>query len=187
MTHLTPEEIIDAVERTLAPDRREHWTSCPHCQQEAAEVAAMLREAGATATFEPSPLFWDHFGDRVRATIAADAAIPAHRWFDWPVLAPVSGLALLVLTLVSSVPLSVTPVEQAARARLPAGVEMTDAEYEERWAMMFDLVGDVELDAAVESGFIGHPGTAERALAHLTSGEQEELVRLLRAELRVGG
>ena len=52
---------------------------------------------------------------------------------------------------------------------------------------MFDLVGDVDLDSVVDSGLLGRPGTAERALVHLTSGEQEELVRLLREELRSGG
>jgi hypothetical protein len=34
---------------------------------------------------------------------------------------------------------------------------------------------------------LGRPGTAEQALVHLTSTEQEELVRLLRQELRSGG
>jgi hypothetical protein len=53
--------------------------------------------------------------------------------------------------------------------------------------MMFDLVGEVDLDSVVDSGLLGRPGTAERALVHLTASEQEELVRLLREELRSGG
>ncbi len=191
MTHLTPDEIIDAVEDTLAPERRAHLTSCARCRKETAEVSAMLREAESVSAYEPSPLFWGHFSDRVRAAIASEGGAPARapRWFDWPVLAPFGALALLVLALVSSVPLSVMPVDnQMAISTRPTGTEPIDAtENEERWAMMFDLVGDVDLDSVVDSGFLGRPGTAERALVHLTTSEQEELVRLLREELRSGG
>jgi hypothetical protein len=190
MTHLTPDEIIDAVEHTLAPDRRAHLTSCADCRKEAADVAAMLREAESVATSEPSPLFWDHFSDRVRRAIAAAGGAPARtrRWFDWPVLAPFAALALLVLALVSSVPRPVTPIDQLANDTRPSGTEPIDgADNEDRWAMMFDMVGDVDLDSVVDSGLLGRPGTAEGALVHLTFGEQEELVRLLREELRSGG
>jgi hypothetical protein len=190
MTHLTPDEIIDAVEHTLAPDRRAHLASCADCRKETADVAAMLREAESVATFEPSPLFWDHFSDRVRRAIADDGAAPARnrRWFDWPVLAPFASLALLVLALVSSMPRWVTPVDHLTNETRPVGTEPSDgADNEDRWAMMFDLVGDVDFDSVVDSGLLGRPGTAERALVHLTSGEQEELVRLLREELRSGG
>jgi hypothetical protein len=190
MTHLTPDEIIDAVEHTLAPDRRAHLTSCAGCRKETADVAAMLREAESVTTFEPSPLFWDHFSDRVRRAVAAAGGEPSRtrRWFDWPVLAPFASLALLVLTLVSSIPRAVPPIDRLATDTRPAGAEPIDgADNEDRWAIMFDLVGDVELDSVVDSGLLGRPGTAERALVHLTSVEQEELVRLLREELRSGG
>jgi len=189
MTHLTPDEIIDAVEHTLTPERRAHLTSCGHCRQEAADAAALLREVESVSAVEPSPLFWDHLSDRVRAAIASEGPPPrARRWFDWPVLAPLGALALLVVALVSSVPRSVTPVDRLASSTRLAGTEPADAtENEERWAMMFDLVGEVDLDSVVDSGLLGRPGTAERALVHLTASEQEELVRLLREELRSGG
>jgi hypothetical protein len=178
------------VEHSLAAARRAHLASCAQCQAQTAAVVAMLREAEAVSAVEPSPLFWDHFSDRVRAAIASEGSVPARaaRWFDWPVLAPFAALALLVLALVASVPPSVTPVDQMVSATLPAGTEPADlAENEDRWAMMFDLVGDVDLDAVVDSGLLGRPGSAESALMQLTSSEQEELVRLLREELRSGG
>ena len=189
MTHLTPDEFIDAVEHSLAPARRGHLASCAPCREQTALVAAMLREAEAVSAVEPSPLFWDHFSDRVRATIASEGSAPSRpaRWFDWPVLAPFAALALLVLALVSSLPPSVTPVDRVS-GMLPAGTERADeTENADQWALMLDLVGEVDLDSVVESGLLGRPGAAERALLHLTSSEQEELVRLLREELRSGG
>jgi hypothetical protein len=187
MTHLTPDEVIDAIEDTLRPERRRHLISCDHCRAETAAVASMLREAQTVSAFEPPPLFWDHFSNRVHAAIAAEGDAPPHapRWFDWPVLAPVGALALLVLALVASVPLSDRGDDAVGGQAVMTAAEA--AENEERWAMMFDLVGDIDLDAVVDSGFLGRPGTAERALAQLTSTEQEELVLLLREELRSGG
>lgn len=189
MTHLTPDEVIDAVENTLAAERRRHLTSCEYCGAEMAAVAAMLREAQTVSAFEPSPLFWDHFSEQVRTAVAAEGELPPHarRWFDWPVLAPLAALALLVVALVASVPLSVTPDEQAAIAQLTSTDALEGADNEERWAMMFELMDDVDLDAIVDSGLLGRPGNAEGAIAHLTPIEQEELVRLLREELRAGG
>jgi hypothetical protein len=190
MTHLTPDEIIDAVEHSLGPEQRAHLASCARCRQQVSEIGAMLREAESVSAVEPSPLFWDHFSDRVRAAVAAEGStrLPARRWFDWPVLAPLGALALLVLALVSSVPLSVAPVDQRGDD-LPQveAISVEAMENDERWAMMFDLVGEVDLDSVVDSGLLGRPGTAERALVHLSSTEQEELLRLLREELRSGG
>jgi hypothetical protein len=188
MTHFTPDEFIDAVEHSLAPARRAHLVSCPRCQEQTVAVAAMLREAEAVGVVEPSPLFWDHFSDRVRAAVALEGGVPsrAARWFDWPVLAPIATLALLVLALVSSVPLSVTPVDQAASGT-SAGAQPDVTENEDQWALIFDLVGDVDLDSVVDSGLLGRPGSADSALMHLTSSERGELVRLLREELRSGG
>jgi predicted anti-sigma-YlaC factor YlaD len=189
MTHLTPDELVDAVEHTLAPERREHLTACAHCRHEVADAAAMLQEATSVNTPEPSPLFWDHLADRVRAAVAADVPpARARRWFDWPVLVPCGALAVLVLVLVSSIPLSVSPLDELATGTRAVGSDLADAtDNEDRWAVMFDLVGEVDLDAVVDSGLVGRPGSAERVLAHLTPNEQEELVRLLREELRSGG
>ncbi|HUE87707.1 MAG TPA: hypothetical protein VMO26_16660 [Vicinamibacterales bacterium] len=190
MTHFTPDEVIDAVENTMAPERRAHLIACEHCRAETALAASMLREARAVGAPEPSPLFWDHFSDRVREAIRSEGAASkrARRWFDWPVLAPLGALALLVVALVWSVPQPDAHPGRAAIDRQATITESADAtENEERWAMMLDLVGEVDLDAVVDSGFLGRPGTADRAVAHLTAIEQEELVRLLREELRSGG
>jgi predicted anti-sigma-YlaC factor YlaD len=190
MTHLTPDEIIDAVEETLAPARLSHLTTCDECRTETDAVAAILREAHSVNAFEPSPLFWDHFSERVRASVAAEADRRARsrRWFEWPVLAPFGALAVLIVVLVSSLPTSVGPVPPTSFGDQAGSTEPADAAAnDERWAMMFDLVGDIDLDSVVDAGLLGRPGTAEQVLVHLTRTEQAELVRLLRQELRSGG
>ena len=70
MTHLTPDELIDAVEGTLGgrsagtPRRRAtragaSWPS----------LSARLGDAKQASVPEPSPLFWQHFSERVRTAI----------------------------------------------------------------------------------------------------------------------
>ena len=49
--------------------------------------------------------------------------------------------------------------------------------------MLTDLVGDIDLDTAAAAGVVVEPGDAEQAVLQLTAEEQQELTRLLRAEL----
>ena len=52
----------------------------------------------------------------------------------------------------------------------------------DNWAMVTALVGEIDLDVASAAGVI-EPGVAEEAVLHLTAEEQQELTRLLKAEL----
>lgn len=54
------------------------------------------------------------------------------------------------------------------------------------WELVADLVGDVEPDAFGQTLDVGAPGATEAALSRLSDEEQEELVRLIRAELEKG-
>ncbi len=49
--------------------------------------------------------------------------------------------------------------------------------------MVTELVGDIDLDTASAAGVI-EPGVAEQAVLQLTAEEQQELTRLLKAELQ---
>ena len=49
--------------------------------------------------------------------------------------------------------------------------------------MVSELVGHIDLDTASAAGVIG-PGVAEEAVLQLTAEEQQELTRLLKAELQ---
>jgi hypothetical protein len=53
----------------------------------------------------------------------------------------------------------------------------------DNWVMLADLVGDIDLDTASAAGVTLLPGDAEQAVLQLTAEEQQELTRLLKAEL----
>jgi len=191
MNHLTPDELIDAVEETLAPIRRAHLHECRRCGLEVTQLANVLRESrAADAVPEPSPLFWDHLSDRVRRAVAAEPLAPrfAH-WFEWPVLVPLAGVALLILALASALPprgVTGPPapvVDNGAELR----DEATIAAIDDDWELLSELVGDLDIDTAQQAGIAVGPGSAEGIVAQLSSAEQEELVRLLQAELKRPG
>ena len=183
MTHLTPGEFIDAIEANAAPlatERQSHLAACVQCQQQLAELSHVLNEAKQTSVPEPSPLFWQHFSQRVRTTIdqppAPDPIWPA--WLRWQVLLPLGAVAMIILALMLAVPKperngEELAFESAASPLSPA----TDS-----WNAVVEIVGELDLDAASAAGVI-EPGVAEQAVMQLTAEEQQELTRLLQAEL----
>lgn len=188
MTHLTPEELIDAVEHTLRPERGQHAETCAQCRQQVHELASLLREVEAVDVPEPSPLFWERLSHRVRDDIRAAPEPRLTRWFQWPVLAPLGALAMLVVALVSAVP----ETERRATEPLtsaPVAAELTtaDRDMESQWELLAALVGDLDVESAQEAGLFTPPGTADRTIPQLSDAEQEELLRLLREELQQSG
>ena len=182
MNHLTSDELIDAMEGMLDATRQQHLDACEACRRELAELSSVLREARAVNVPEPSPLFWPHFSERVRAAVDAEA-LPTGgwpRWLRWPALVPLAAMALVVIALMVSAP---TPVDP------PAAVAAVDANpgdvalAADSWVMVADLVGDMDWDTASAAGLVVEPGDAEWAVLELSANEQQELTRLLRAEL----
>ena len=180
MTHLTSDERIDAMEgRGEVP----HLATCEHCRRELAELSSVLAEAKQLSVPEPSPLFWQHFSERVRTAIDEDAVPGTHwpSWLRWQVLLPLGAVAMIVLALMIAVPKedSATPSADdelaAFQADAPAA---TDS-----WVMVTELVGDIDLDTAMAAGMVTTPGVVEQAVLDLTADEQRELTRLLKAEL----
>lgn len=187
MNHLTPDELVEAVEGTVAPSRSAHLESCDVCRREVTEVAAILLDARAVDVPAPSPLFWERFSDRVRAAIAAEPAAAPRRppWLQWPVLAPIAALALLVFALASALPRGSS--HRAPELTVSSALDDVST-VDAAWALVSDLVGPLDVESAQEAGIATTPGTAERVALHMTTAEQLELVRLLREELgRPGG
>jgi hypothetical protein len=75
------------------------------------------------------------------------------------------------------------PVYATVVGPLPEDV-VADSELE--WAVLADLVSDLDIDSAREAGLAAGPGAADTALLQLTFAEREELMRLLKEELKVG-
>lgn len=190
MNHLTPDEFVDVAEGTLDPVRQAHLATCDTCRDEAARVRSIFENVRAVDVPEPSPLFWEHFSDRVRAAIDHEPAptpgwLP--RWIRWPVLVPIVALALLVVALSSTiarVPARPTTVNTSAAATSDDDVAATSAE---EWAIVTELVGPVTIERAHEAGIALNPGDADRMAQELSSEEQRELVRLIKEEMDKAG
>jgi hypothetical protein len=78
MKHLTPEELVDSLDRALPAARQAHVDDCARCQTERATLSAVVRDVAAVEMPEPSPLFWDHLSARVRARVEEEPAPSAH-------------------------------------------------------------------------------------------------------------
>jgi len=186
MNHLTTDEIIDAVEGDLAPERREHLDECAACRRSVTELASVLQDAHRSSVPEPSPIFWRQFSGRVRDAVDADAASTTPLWqqvLRWPVLAPAGALAVLVVVLVLSMPaLTDTPGTLPVRYNTEAGDVALVAG--DGWMLVADLVGAIDWETAGQTGLILEPGDADRAALDLSAEEQRELTRLLQEELR---
>jgi hypothetical protein len=182
MTHLTPDELIDALEGV---GHHAHLAECERCRRELDDLAAVLADAHQGSVPEPSPLFWPHFSKRVRAAIDRDAQ-PAdtwRSWLRWQVLLPLGAAAMIILALIVSVP---RQNRGAAALDAPSALDAPAAPdapaTTDSWVVLADLVGEIDLDTATAAGVVA-PGIADQAVLQLTADEQRELTRLLNAEL----
>lgn len=188
MTHLTADELIDAMEAdaavVLTPERQAHLAACDTCQRELAALSGVLGDTKQISVPEPSPLFWQHFSERVRTAVDSEGLpgtglLPA--WWRWQVLLPVGALAMLLLALMIAVPKQAPPVEKVwTELTLTPVEELTG---DENWMIVANLVGALDWDTASEAGVTVKPGAADQAVLQLTAEEQQELTRLLKAEL----
>lgn len=177
MTHLTSDELIDAMEEVLAAERRAHLDACPECRRQMDGLAGVLREARQAETPEPSPLFWQHLSANINAEIDKQLAGAWPQWLRWQVLLPLGAVAMIILVLMASVP------KNTERAGVVIGEPTAVAEPEtDNWAAVANLVGEFDVDSAAEAGLIA-PGVADEAVLQLTAEEQATLSRLLQEEM----
>lgn len=192
MSHLSPDELVDAVEGTLAATRQEHSRVCADCARQAAQLAAVLREAQQIAVPEPSPLYWDHFSARVQRAIAVPSE-EIGRWqrqARWFALASVGAAIAIVVVLGGSAvrpPADQSPNPVGNTRTADAAPDDLDTLGEQEWQLVSHIVGAIDIDAANDAGILVRPGEIERAALELTAVEQRELVRLLQAEIAKAG
>ena len=189
MTHLTSDEMVDAVEGAPGSSGHRHLATCESCRREVDRLGGTLAAAREASIPEPSPLFWEHFSNRVRQAIADEPAVrPWPLWLRWPVLVPLAALGLLVIALITAVPLTPRSTAPAiATIATPSSDPEADAAIDAAWAFILESVGPLDVDMAHEAGIVSGPGEAERAVLQLTDAEQVELVRLLQQELTRAG
>ena len=192
MTHLTSDALVDAVEGALSASDRAHLAGCAECEQRVHELRALLTDVHEASIPEPSPLFWHQLSARVRLAIDAEPATSASDvtpWFRWPVLVPLGALGVLILALAVAIPRGVpTPSALAPPVRPAAAPEIDLSQIgEQEWAVLAELIGVVDIDEAREAGIALNPGDAERAALALDADEQQELIRLMKAEMERSG
>ena len=197
MKHLNPEELVDLAEGTRPESSAPHLRSCAACREQLAEARAMLSAVADIEVPEPSPLFWDHFSDRVRQAVAVEPE-PRRSWIgavSWPRLMPAVSLAIAALVVIVMLNGRATmPRGEAGVAHAPAAA-MADAHAsrdlfadapgsveDPSLTLVAALSGDLDWDRAGEAGLAG-AGSAEHAVTHLNDGELLELRRLLAEEL----
>jgi hypothetical protein len=187
MSHLTPDELVDAMEGSLAAERRDHLRQCEHCRSAVADLDRLLEAARTLEVPEPSPLFWRHFSRRVADAIRNETSAPdalGPGWFRWPVLVPVAVLVLLVTSLAMLIPRGSAPASDRAGDR-PTSLTAWDEPVmdDTPWTLVADVMEGLDIDEAARAGFTLMPGAVDQAVAALDAAERRELKRLLEAEL----
>jgi hypothetical protein len=191
MTHLSPSEFVDLADGALDPARAAHVERCEACRRQAQAVRTMMQEAGTEAVPEPSPLFWDHFQQRVQRAIAAGPS-PRRSWF---VLRPVPAFVsvMIVSIAIASVALYPRRVDAPSApppdvAATPAAVgTATEAGEDPTWTVLREVASDIAIEDARAAGMTLRPGEAENAVLQLTPAERNELGRLLQDALKRAG
>jgi hypothetical protein len=185
MTHLSNDELLTAAEG--GTDRASHLEACDACRARVNELRHVLQRTSAVEMPEPSPLFWNHFSDRVRDAVAAEPMPQLAAWrFNFGWTASVAGaLAIIVIgvavTMKSAQPAH--PVVPTATVTL-TGENLSSLDDDPTWALMGDLASQIDFDDASEAGLTTKPGSAEQALAQMSQEEQRQVVELLQLELQ---
>ena len=186
--HLRDAELADATQGHVAPERRQHLTSCGACAAAVAEARATLAIVRDDDVPEPSPLFWSAFAARVSSAIdEAPARVPRAR-SNLRLALAAAALVLVSVTLVlwqAGNPQG--PVMAPHRPPAIAGTAEEALEDDAAWESVGALAADLDYDDAREAGVAPAPGAVDGVAAALSERERAELVRLLEAELKRTG
>jgi anti-sigma-K factor RskA len=177
--HLRHEEFVDAIEHTLDVSRQAHLDACAECRAAIDELGGILKETRSVDLPEPSPLFWDHFSDRVLEATGQETMSAERAWWhpqQWwrPVGIVASALAAAVLVIV----LRPSPAP-APPAEIPAFATTPD---DGSWGLVIGLASDLNVSDVRE---VAKPadGTADAMIAELSAAQRRALVQLLKDEI----
>ena len=184
---LAPDELVDALDGTLPPDRLAHVRACAACRAAAAGLAATLDEVRSAEVPEPPPAFWATINRRVARAVDEERAARAGRWawLRWDTLVPLAGMAALLVVLGSALarpPATSTAGSTIATADAPAEIgEPADAA-DDALGLVVDLAGTLPDDGAEADvlGLAPLPDFGQAAAAALSAAEQQALETLLR-------
>jgi len=192
--HLSPDELVDLAEGSRPESSAPHLAGCAVCRAQLNDLRAMMSAVADVEVPEPSPLFWDHFSQRVHDAVGADAgpgnwrsalaAFGGARAFQAGVIV---ALALIVAVLVTS--RTKAPDTRLAPAIADAGSRdlwtdgaAPDADADPSLTLVASLTAGMDLESASEAG-LARDDTAEHAVTHMSDTELRELQKLLKEEM----
>jgi hypothetical protein len=190
MTHLSPSEFVDFADGALDAAPAAHLERCGVCREHAQTLLAMMRDAASDGVPDPSPLFWDHFQQRVQRAIAAEPA-PRRPWFALRA-APALATVMVAIAIASAAlyprraddPRSIAPAESGTTSVGGPSIDRAD---DPAWALLREVASDMAIEDAHAAGMTLRPGEAETAVLQLTPDERNELGRLLQDALKRAG
>lgn len=190
--HASRERLLTLAEAGPGPLDDPHVARCERCRREVVALRATLQEMRAAGVPEPSPLFWERFPERVRTALEemepAGRGPLAHDRLGWRgrrgwMLGAASAVAVVLAMAGGRWSATRAPGPAApAPAEAPADTGVTAA-----WKALVGVAEFVETDEVFDGGAAAIPGTAERAVAALSTEEQRALAALLAAELASQG
>jgi hypothetical protein len=171
--HLNDDERLAAADGSLERERLAHLDACHTCRERVNEARAFLAEIAASDVPEPSPLFWDHFSERVRdATRDQGRQAPAVAWRAWVSLVAAAASVVLAVWLVRQPHMLQAPPDTSQVAEIDGSDDVA-------WESVVELASAVGDDDwfAVSDELV--------SFDELTPAEREAFVRLLRHELEI--
>ncbi len=197
MTHLSPQQLIDAADGRAASREAAHLESCRACQEQVASLIELLTAAREDPVPDPSPLAWERLASRVGDAVRQERP-RASWWFAWGWRwAPLAMVAVLAVTAGIGVgvwkdraPGSPSGTERPGVRDVPDAAAELDhdalAADDPAWTLVSDLSADVSLEEAESLGAMPPIGGSDRALWQLTAEERRVLAAILEEELAAG-
>jgi hypothetical protein len=185
MTHLSPAEFVDEVEGRLPEARRSHLEICAACTDRITAAREAIERARSADIPEPSPLFWQHFADRVHQAVRHDTPERAPWWRRraWAIPGTV-GLVAVVLVGVRDV--RVSPVASVPALPVVAQADATPRD-DPAWNLLTDVASTMEQENPQAAPLTVRPSDVDRAVVDLSPAERQELRRLLEDEMKRSG
>jgi hypothetical protein len=198
--HLNADELVDLAEGARPESSAPHLAACGRCRAQLADLRAMMSAVADVEAPAPSPLFWDHFSQRVHDAVAAEEPdarlkgsrpfVPRARAFVLELLGAravqtsvVAIAAFVVLFAFNSRVMAPHAPAVAQPPPLVARDLLSDMpEGDASLSLVATLAASLDADTAGESG-LAHLGSAEHAVTHMNDSELRELHRLLQEEM----
>ncbi len=166
--HLSPDEIVTAVDGALVGEAARHLATCASCMQSVTETKNGLLHLRRDVVAEPPAAFWAEFADRVRTATEAKPG-PVRRQRRIGLAGAIAALAAAVMLIVGWWTVRSTRDVEPALARDPS------------WQLMADVAATMTAEDIRQATAASSDSTA--LIGELSTGERQAFVELLTREM----